>query len=113
MLKQLPEPVSITEDGSVKVIGWVDKRSFIVKSLPLVTNIPQPETTGIENKSPISLDGEEDNIEEEIEYKSLWNWCRDNSVSIDQFMELQERLETYIDFSLEEDASLNTGGGLV
>lgn len=110
MIKELPDPVQITEDGSVQVIGWVDKRSFVVKILPEMPEPEVPVTTGIENENPVPLDSEEDtgweddvinNLEDEAEFLSLWNWAKDNGLTLSEFEELQTRLESYIDPEVE------------
>lgn len=98
MIKNLPEPITINEEGTANVIGWVGTRSFVVKV------IPETITTGIENDTPESLDTEENPAD--LEYVSLWDWAKDNSLSVTEFQELQERLETYIDTDWEASAGI-------
>ena len=110
MIKELPEPIAITEDNSVQVIGWVDKRSFVVKILPemdITANVS--ETTGVAgtDDSSFYLDSEEEEEENidydaEAEFMSLWEWSKENDLTLSQFEELQNRLETFIDFETLE-----------
>lgn len=90
MIKTLPDPIKINEHGTANVIGWVNERSFVVKV------IPETITTGKENEQPELLDTEEGE-KAGMEYVSLWDWAKDNSLTVTEFQELQERLETYID----------------
>ena len=91
MIKSLPTPIPITEDQSVNVIGWTDKRSFIVKVMSEIN--PAKAEEDVEKIK--ELDGEEDDSDD-TELMSLWEWAKEYEISLTQFEELQQRLETYI-----------------
>ena len=91
MIKSLPTPIPITEDQSVNVVGWTDKRSFIVKVMSEIN----PAKVEEDAEKIKELDGEEDDSDD-TELMSLWEWAKEYEISLAQFEELQQRLETYI-----------------
>ena len=86
--KRLPEEVSITPDNSAKVIGWTGKHSFVVANYEKVQS-------GAEVPNTFDLDGDE--VQEDAEILSLWDWAKLKDLSIIELEELQNSLETYID----------------
>lgn len=87
--KQLPEEVSISEDDSAVVVGWTGDRSFVVKTYD-PGQATSTEPFDLDNQSSVETDKPTTTL-------SLWDWGLKQDISLKEFDELQNSLETYIE----------------